>query len=96
MLSPSGAHLDNGNPLSSGSAAVGSGVQRRVGFSGTGGGGSVTGGGGSFNDILVKFMLILLASLFLANSLMFYKLWGLEERLLVTTPTSSKGEIAIL
>merc|ERR1719391_652902 len=91
LVGRKGAHLDNGNPLSPGSAAVGSGGQRRVGFSGSGGGGSGTGGGGSFNDILVKFMLILLASLFLANSLMFYKLWGLEERLLVTTPTSSKG-----
>ena len=31
-------------------------------------------------------LLLLRFSLFLANSLMFYKLWGLEERLLVTTP----------
>jgi len=71
-------------------AGGGGGVSAR---SKTGGISTSVGGGGqrgylspSLNDVLVKFILILLAGLFLANSVLFYKLWGLEERLLVPSP----------
>ena len=43
------------------------------------------------NDYLVKFILILLAGLLLANSILFYKLWDLEDRLIHATPSTTRS-----